>query len=449
VTKGVVSPVFVGRQAELAMLADAFGDAAGGTPGTVLLGAEAGCGKSRLAAEFAFRVRDRALVLAGGCVELATAGLPYAPFTAALRQLVRERGAAQVASLLPGQAAGELAVLLPGFGAPPRGIDPGTARARLFELVLALLEGLAERQPVVLILEDVHWADRATCDLLSFLARNLRQAAVLLVVTFRSDELHRNPLLRPLLAALGRMGGVTRLELPRLSRDEVARQAAGILGQAPTAAVANALSERGGGIPLFTEALLNPDGTLSPGLPWLLQDLLLTVVQRLPEPTQRVLRAAAVGGARTQHALLAAVTGAGEAALTAALRPAVDAGVLVADTAGYTFRHDLIREAVLAGILPAERMHAHRAFAEALEAAAPPGSHGTGAVQLALHWRGAQADDRALAAAWQAAAGSGEAFAYAQRLLMLEQVLDLWERVPEAARHTGTDHIGVLALAAD
>ena len=103
---------------ELAVLAAAFDAAAGGSPATVLVGAEAGDGKSRLAAEFAAGVRDRALVLAGGCVELMAGGLPYAPFTAALRELVRERGAAAVAALLPGPAAGELAVLLPEFGAP-------------------------------------------------------------------------------------------------------------------------------------------------------------------------------------------------------------------------------------------------------------------------------------------------------------------------------------------
>ena len=139
----MVSPVFAGRDAELAVLAAAFGEAAGGTPGTVLIGAEAGGGKSRLVTEFTGRVGTRARVLTGGCVELSAAGLPSAPFAAALRELVRERGAAEVTALLPGQAAGELAALLPGFGAPPPGADPETARIRLFELMLALLEALA------------------------------------------------------------------------------------------------------------------------------------------------------------------------------------------------------------------------------------------------------------------------------------------------------------------
>src|ERR1700731_2268954 len=123
---GMISPVFAGRGDELAALAGA------GTPRTVLLGGEAGVGKSRLAGEFAARVRDRALVLTGGCVELSTASLPYAPFGAALRELVRERGTAEVAALLPGQAAGELAGLVPAFGSvpSPAAADPAAARAR-------------------------------------------------------------------------------------------------------------------------------------------------------------------------------------------------------------------------------------------------------------------------------------------------------------------------------
>jgi hypothetical protein len=128
VTRGTVSPVFAGRQGELAVLADAFSAAGGRKPGVVLVGAEAGGGKSRLTAEFTARVADRALVLWGGCVELSAASLAYAPFAAVLRELVRERGAAEVAALLPGPATGELAALLPEFGAPPPGADPAVPR---------------------------------------------------------------------------------------------------------------------------------------------------------------------------------------------------------------------------------------------------------------------------------------------------------------------------------
>lgn len=443
----MMSPVFAGRDGELAALAGAFEEAAGGAPRTVLLGGEAGVGKSRLAGEFAARVRDRVLVLAGGCVELSTASLPYAPFGAALRELVRERGTAEVAALLPGQAAGELAGLLPEFGALPSGADPTTARARLFELLLALLEGLAERQPVLLVVEDVHWADPASCDLLSFLVRNLRQAAVLMVVTFRSDDLHRNHPLRPLLAGLERMDGVRRLELGRLSRGQVGAQLEGILGRPSSPSVLDAVWGRGAGNPLFTEALVNRDGTVSAVLPWTLRELLAGAVKDLPEATQQLLRTAAVGGSRAGHGLLAAVTGWDDAALTAAVRPAVAANVLVSDGDGYAFRHQLIREAVLEDLLPGERAQAHRRFALALDSSAGAGAGA--AVAVARHWLGAGESSLALEAAWRAAGETGAAFAYAQRLQMLEQVLELWDRVPDAAARTGTDHVGVLMLAAD
>jgi len=229
---GMASPVFAGRAAEFRLLEQALDAAAGGMAGAVLIGAEAGGGKSRLVSEFTGRVRDRALVLAGGCVEVSAAGLPYAPFTALLRELVRSRGAAEVAALLPGRESGDLAVLLPEFGALPSGGDPEMSRARLFETLLALFEAVAERHPLVLVVEDAHWADRSTCDLLSFLVRNLRQASALFIVTFRSDD-PGSAQLRPLLAGLGRMEGVWRVELGRLSRDQVATQLAGILGRPP------------------------------------------------------------------------------------------------------------------------------------------------------------------------------------------------------------------------
>ena len=448
-TSRTVSPVFAGREAELTALARAFDDAADGLPGTVLVGAEAGGGKSRLVSEFAARLDGRALVLAGGCVELTAAGLPYAPFTAALRQLVRERGTAGVAELLSGRDIGELARLLPEFGAPPQEADPDMARARLFELVLALLEALADRQLLVLVVEDVHWADHPTRDLLSFLVRNLRHAAVLLVVTFRSAELHRTHPLRPLLAELSRMAGVTRLELPRLSRGQVEAQLEGVLGRPLEPAVTNAVYERGGGNPLFTEALVSADGTVSPEVPWSLRDQLLAAVKELPEQTQQVLRAAAAGGLRVSHQLLAAVIGLDDTALAAALRPAVDANVVVIDADGYSFRHDLIRQAVWEDLLPGERARAERAFAEALEAGPALDVDGMVQVRLALHWRGANEPERALHAAWAAAASAADRFAVAEQLQMLEQVLQLWDRVPIAAEHTGTERVAVTELAAD
>ena len=131
------------------------------------------------------------------------------------------------------------------------------------------------------------------------------------------------------------------------------------------------------------------------------------------------------------------------------LRSAVAANVLVADADGYRFRHELIREAVLADLLPGERAQAHRRFAETLAADPSLSPDGTAAAQVARHWLGARDIERAMTAAWRAAASAGASFAYAEQLMMAEQVLQLWDQVPDPERHTGTGHLGVLMLAAD
>lgn len=440
----------MGREAELSALTSAVVDAAGGRPRVVLLGAEAGGGKTRLVGELAARVEGRALLLTGGCVAMSAAGPPYAPFVAGLRRLVRERGAAELVALLPGQRPGELARLLPELGEPAADADPATTRGRLFELLLGLIERLAEEQPVVLVIEDAHWADRSVRDLLRFLVRNLQDAAVVVVVTFRSDELHRTHPLRPLLAELDRWEGTTSLELPRLTYAQVASQLEGILGQRPDRALVGAVFARGEGVPLFTEALLSSDGSARSELPGSLRDLLLGAVTELPGQTQQVLRIAAVGGARTDHTLLAAVTRLDDPELTAAMLPAVSANVMISDDDGYAFRHELIREAVLADLLPGERHRAHRAFAEVLAAEPPVGPPRLPvALAVALHWRDAHEYERALRAAWEAAAGAKVDSAHVEQLRMLELVLEVWERVPQAPRYTGGDRVAVLGLAAE
>ena len=209
VVMSMSSPVLVGRSGQLSMLGAALAEAGRGHPATVLVGGEAGVGKSRLLAEFAARSRGPgARVLTGGCLELGADGLPFAPFTAVLRELVRDLGAAGVADLLPGGATRELARLLPEFGGPAEAEDAGEARARLFEQVLTCSSRLAETSPVLLVIEDAHWADRSTRELLAFLIRNQQALdGLLIVVTYRSDELHRTHPLRPLLAELDRVGG--------------------------------------------------------------------------------------------------------------------------------------------------------------------------------------------------------------------------------------------------
>ncbi|MBO3746904.1 AAA family ATPase [Streptosporangiaceae bacterium NEAU-GS5] len=443
------SPVFVGRVTELATLAEAYDQARKQSAGAVLVGGEAGVGKTRLVSRFAEKAaEDGAHVLLGGCIELSTEGLAYAPFTAALRQLVRECGAAEVTALLPDGAERDLARLLPEFGEPSGDVETDTARARLFEQILTLLERLAEKRPVLLLIEDIHWADRSSRDLISFLCRNVGASPILMVMTYRADELHRTHPLRPVLAELSRVAGVTRLDLPRFSREEVAEQVAGILGTVPTFAQVSKIFERSEGIALFVEALV--DCGEECGFPDTLHDLIIGSVEMLPEETQRVLRIAAAGGVRVGHDLLAAVSALSDVDLEDALRPAIAANVLqVADGGTYAFRHALIREAVHDELLPGEHTRMHARYAQAIDRDRSLVPHGRAAIELAHHWHSARDDVWALISAWDAAAKAAKMFAHTEQLDLLERVLTLWEKVPDAAERIGTDHTKVLEKAAD
>jgi DNA-binding CsgD family transcriptional regulator/tetratricopeptide (TPR) repeat protein len=440
------SPVLVGRDEQMAALDAAFASVRQGGPSAVLLGGEAGVGKSRLVGEFGRTAAARnARVLTGGCLELGTDGLPFAPFTAMLRDLVHEMGADALASMLPGRTTRGLARLLPELGEPDTSGDPAEARARLFEEVLRVLEYLTRHSPVVLVIEDAHWADRSSRDLLTFLIGNQRAlSGLLIVVTYRSDELHRTHPLRPLLASLDRIAWVERIELSRLTRYDTDELVTRILGRQPASDLAEALYYRSEGNPLFVEALLCCDGELSQELPESLRDLLLGSVRRLPEDTQEVLRVASAGGAMTGHALLGAVSGLDDAALTRAVRPAVIANVLHARGDGYAFRHELIREAVHEDLLPGEHGRLHSRFAAAIDADPTLLPPGRAAIEMAHHWYSAHDSAWALMAGWQAAAQAGRAVAAAERLSLLARVLELWDQVPDAAERIGADHSRVL-----
>ncbi|HEY9522335.1 MAG TPA: AAA family ATPase, partial [Thermopolyspora sp.] len=444
-----VSPVFVGRQAELRALCEAFQQAHERGASTVLVGGEAGVGKTRLVARFAEQAAStEARVLCGGCVELSAEGLAYAPFTAALRQLVRETGADEITALLPQGASRDLARLLPEFGEVNGDRETETARARLFEQFLTLLERLAEQRPLILVIEDIHWADRSSRDLIAFLSRNLLVPQVLMVLTYRSDELHRQHPLRPVLAQLGRIEGVLRLDLPRFTRDEVAAQMAGILGTTPEFTNVNNVYERSEGIPLFVEAMV--DCGQDCAVPASLHDLISGTFESLPEKTQQVLRVAAAGGTRVGHDLLAAATQLSDTKLEDALRPAIAAKVIqIADGRAYAFRHSLIREVVHDELLPGEHIRLHACYAKEIErdrSLVPPGR---AAIEIAHHWYSARDDLCALISAWEAADQAAKTFAYTEQIQLLERVLSLWCKVPDAAERIGADHATVLEHATE
>ena len=444
------SPALVGRAEYLAELDAALGRARAGGPAALLIGGEAGIGKTRLITEFTAAAGQGGVrVLTGGCLDLGADGLPFAPFAAMLRALVRDMGAAGVAALLPGQGTREFARLLPEFGEAAPEPDPGVARARLFEQMLTLLERLAETSPVVLIIEDAHWADRSTRDLIAFLiGRQQVVDRVLIIVSYRSDELHRTHPLRPLLAELGRHPWVRRIELPRLGRVDADELVARLIDREPEPWLADEVYRRGEGNPLFVEELLSGDGRLSTELPESLRDLLLAAVRRLPEETQELLGAASAGGQRTGHALLAAVTGLANEDLVRGLRPAVASNVLTADEHGYAFRHALIREAVYDDLLPGERTRLHSRFADVLSSGPDLVAPGRGLIEEAHHWYHAHDTTWALISAWQAAAVAEHTLAHAEQLALLTRVLELWDAVPDAAGRIGASHLVALERAA-
>ena len=305
----VASPTLVGRVEELELLEAARRRAADAEPAVVLVGGEAGVGKTRLVAELTSRcARDGTRVLAGGCVPVGDGALPYAPIVEALRALLADVGASAVRELV-GPSWPELARLLPALGEPDAPALPDqAAQARLFELLLGLLGRLGEQAPLVLVVEDLHWADRSTRDLLAFLVRNLRRERVLLVVTYRNDEPGQQRL-GPYLAELDRGGRVERIELARLDQVQTGAQLVGILGAAPAAELVDAVFARSEGNPFFTEELLAAVRAGSGELPATLRDLLRGRVQALPEPARQVLAVVAVAGRRVPHRLLAAVAG--------------------------------------------------------------------------------------------------------------------------------------------
>lgn len=450
-----VSTTFIGRRAQLADLGAAFAAAGAGVPVTVLLGGEAGVGKSRLIAEFAGQARAQgARVLTGGCQQLGTGALPFAPFTAVIRELAREDGTAAVFESL-GDRPGELARLLPELAAPgPEpaeladsgpGDHPGDGRGRLFEQMLTLLQRFGERGPVVLGIEDLHWAGRSTRDLLAFLVSNQRVLpGVLIVGSFRSDELHRTHPLLPLLAELARLSWIQRAEVPRLTRRETAELLAALLGREAEPALVDSVFSRSEGNPLCAEELVCCD-KYPPGS---VREIVLARVRRLPPATQDVLRIAGAGGEHASHALLSAVSGLGHDDLERAVGPAVAGNMLVADPDGYAFRHALIREAMYEDLMPGERSRVHARLAEAIAADESRAVGPATTIDLAHHWYAAHDLGRALASAWQAAAEASRVFAYAEELSMLARVSELWDKVPDAAQRVGTSHDRLLEKAA-
>jgi predicted ATPase/DNA-binding CsgD family transcriptional regulator len=432
---------FVAREKELARLGTALAAAADGSPSSLLIAGEAGVGKTRLVHEFAGRVGGETQVLLGSCIQLSSASLPYGPIIDALRPLVRELDSSELDELLGGTL-GDLTRLLPAATPQPlrRPAQPvgEFAQTRLFELILRFLDRLAQQRPVVVIIEDVQWADASTLDLLIFLVRMVRQERLLLVTTYRSDELHPQHPVRTTIAELKRSRHMEHVELARFDRAELTALLGGILGGPPSSDVVQRIFARSNGNAFLAEELLAAEGS-QPGLelPPRLQDLLLARVSTLAKDTRHVLRVAATVGRPTEHHLLAAASRLAEARLLTAVREAVDRQLLVTEQDAYGFRHVLLQEAVYDELLPGERRRLHAAVAHALSEDPHTGAFPQTVAELSHHWYAARHYPQALNASIAAARAAADVHGFTETHQQYERALTLWCQVADAHEQAG------------
>jgi predicted ATPase/DNA-binding CsgD family transcriptional regulator len=455
----------VARDRELDRLRAAFGQAANGTASAVLISGDAGVGKTRLTDELAGAARDKgAVVLTGRCLDAGETGLPYLPFAEAMSQVPDREQAVlahpALARLFPDvtmpvgadrreDTMSAINAVVPGVGGrvgnrPEQDIG----QLQLFDAVHALLTDLAATRPVLLVLEDLHWADGSTRRLLSFLITRLRDQRIMIVGTYRGDDLHRRHPLRPLLAELIRQPAVERMELAPFNKTDSRLFVVALADEVLPDDLVREVAGRSEGNAFFAEELLAAYTEDGESMPATIVDVLLARVERLSEAAQRVVRVASVAGRRAPHGRLLAVSGLSEPELEEALREAVQHHVLVAKKDQwmdvYAFRHALLREAVYGDLLPGERVRLHATYARVL--AGEQGQRGA-ASALAHHSMESHALPQALAASVVAAKEAEDGGAPAEALEHLERALKLWDAVPPADRPADLDEVTLLRRA--
>jgi DNA-binding CsgD family transcriptional regulator len=462
----------VGRDAEVTRLLALFDEAAAGRAMVALVSGDAGVGKTRLTAEVMRLAGDRGFtVLSGQCAEIGDS-VPYLPLADALRGAV---ATPEVAERVRDAVAARPALgwLLPegGAGQPADGDRSGLARQQMFGAVLGLLAELSAENPVLLVLEDLHWADASTRALVTFLSRVLHRERIVLIGTYRTDDLHRRHPLRAVVAELRRLPSVTAVELGPLDPAALAEHLAALAaggdvrsffpneGWHLDAAALNDIVERAEGNAYYAEELLAAsagaqppawvpdDGSLAERtvLPSGLAALLLARVERVSDAAQQVLRAAAVAGRRAGEELVRAASGLSNADYEDAIREAVANQLLVPDGAdGYAFRHALLREAVYNDLLPGERTRLHAALAalldEAVQAEDAAMATVPGTIAELAHHRLASHDiPGAFTASIRAGAEAEQLGAPAEAHRHYDQALALWERVNDAEKLAGME----------
>ena len=428
----------VGRTAELAALDEALHAAADGSPGVVLIAGEAGIGKSRLAAEAASRaLADGWQVLSGGCLDLAEGSVPYLPLVDALHDLRTDA----LPPLLTRWVRGE---------AEESPLSEDVARGRVYAAYLDVLRSASATSPLAMIVEDVHWADPGTRDLLSYLVRGLStpvtQARVLILLTYRSDEFRRGSPVRRWLGELARRPSVSRVEVTSLDRAQVVQQLAA-LGTFDSRA-AQEIFERSEGNPFYVEELATLWATGQSSVPEAVRDAAEVRVASLPASDRAVLRILAALGRPASFDLIQILTDRPSPDLLEMLRRAVDGGLLTVDpqTAAYQFRHALLAEAVTADFLPGEQTALHQSIARSLE---DDPAQSTGPGEIAYHQAGAGDLEAALVSYVAAADAVARIYAFGDAAECLQRALELWSRVSDPARRAGTSRADLLSRAAE
>lgn len=447
-TRSLTHAPFVARDEQVSALLRAVERAGSGEPGLVLLGADAGVGKTRLLTHTARLAEERgATVVVSHCIDLGEIGLPYLPFAEALHQLV-EGGCPGVAEVVAARPA--LRRLLPSTATEPGTADEQTERLQLFDGVAAVLAAAGRPgAPLVLVLEDLHWADASSRDLLRFLVARLRGEPVLLVGSYRADDLHRRHPLRPVLAELGRHPRVERIDLPPFTPDELRAFTTSLTGRPLPEDALRRILLRSEGNAYFAEELLEARGA-GTDLPGTLADVLRARLEQLDPRVQRLARAASAAGRRVDEPLLRAVVAGTDGsadrhtAFDDALRDAVAHHVLVGEDGRIAFRHALLAEAVYTDLLPGEQVALHREYL--LAAAADPAL--ATPAERAHHALLSHDDRLAMRASRDAAREAGRVLAPAEELRHLETVLRLWRIVPTAAQELGEERVDVLLAAA-
>ena len=435
---GVGIPL-VARRTEMRTLREALRRAAGGEAVGLLVSGDAGVGKSRLAAELVALARAEGhLVLTGRCLDTTEAALPYLPFAEVTRGLAEND-----TQLVDDHQA--LRRLLPDHHphADAAGEDRNLGQLQLFDALSAALADASLQQPVVVVVEDLHWADRSSRDLLAFLLARLSRQRLLLVGTLRSDDLHRRHPLRPLLAELVRLPAVERLHVEPFTPGDAQTYVRTLADDSLPDDVLHRIAARSEGNAFMAEELVS---AATDEVPQELAEVLLARVERLSPATQRVMRLASVLGRRFTHERLSAAADVPPAELDDALREAVAHNVLVTEGSAetYAFRHALLREAVYADLLPGERSRLH---AEAARALAGDTAHGAAAA-LAHHSMESHDLPGALAASVLAAREADEVGAPAETLMHTERALQLWRAVDDAERVSGVDELALTRWAA-